>query len=68
MKHKEMKVCIVQLQTMLTGNDIEPEQKEHVENAIRALKVLRRKIHPQPHEVARCVKSVVEELLRAFLK
>jgi hypothetical protein len=68
MKHKEMKVCIVQLQAMLTGNDIEPEQKGHVENAVKALKVLDRKTHPQPYEVACCVKKVVEELLRAFLK
>jgi DNA repair ATPase RecN len=68
MKNKEVKVCIVQLQAMLTRNDIEPEQKGHVENAIRALKVLHRKTHPQPYEVARCVKKVVEELLRAFLK
>jgi hypothetical protein len=68
MKHKEMKVCIVQLQTMLTRNDIELEQKAYVESAIRALKALDRKKHPQPFEVARCVKKGVEELLRAFLK
>lgn len=68
MKHKEMKVCIVQLQTTLTRNDIEPEQKAYVESAIKALKVLDRKTHPQPHEVARCVMKVVQELLRAFLK
>jgi len=68
MKHKEMKVCIAQLQAMLARNDIEPEQKAYVESAIRALKVLDRKTHPQPYEAARCVKKVVEELLRAFLK
>lgn len=68
MKHKEMKVSITQLHAMLTRNDIEPEQKAYVENAIKALKVLDRKTHPQPYEVARCVKKVVEELLRAFLK
>jgi hypothetical protein len=68
MKHKEMKVCIVQLQAMLTRNDIEPEQKASVESAIRALRFLDRKPHPQPYEVARCVRQVVEKLLQAFLK
>jgi hypothetical protein len=68
MKRKEMKVSIAQLQAMLTRNDIEPEQKAYVECAIKALKILDRKTHPQPYEVARCVKTVIEELLRAFLK
>jgi DNA repair ATPase RecN len=68
MKCKELKVCIVQLQAILTRNDIEPEQKERVESAIRALKDLRRKVHPQPYQVARCVKQVVEDLIKAFLK
>jgi len=68
MKNKELKVSIAQLSAMLTGNDIEPEQKEHVESAIKSLKLLRRVTHPRPHVVARCVKEVVEELLRAFLK
>jgi len=68
MKNRELKGCIALLHAMLTRNDIEPEQKGHVERALKALKNFRRKPNPRPHEVARCVREVVEALSQAFLK
>jgi hypothetical protein len=68
MKNRELNLSIALLHAMLTRTDIEPEQKGHVERAMKALKIFRRKPNPRPHEVARCVREVVEALSQAFLE
>lgn len=64
---KDLNVCIARLQTVLTGSDIGPEQKKHVEAAIEQLQRLRRKPDAKGPDVYKCVREVAENLVAAFM-
>ena len=65
---KDMNVCIAQLRALQCRNDIDPEQKQYVDEAIEQLKKLRRKSNPTRSEVFHFVRKVADCLLRAFVK
>jgi hypothetical protein len=67
-KIKELTVCIAQLEAVLTGNDVRPEQRKDVQRAIERMKQLRRIPHPTQREVLRAVREITEALLSAFQK
>jgi hypothetical protein len=63
---KELEVSIASLHVLLTGSDIRPEQRRHVEKAIEQLKRLRRKPDAKRPEIYRCVRLITDELVSAF--
>ena len=65
---KELNACIADLGAVLAGNDVRPEQRKDVEAAIEQLKNLRRTPDVRRDKIHRCVREVVERLIRAFLK
>jgi predicted PP-loop superfamily ATPase len=65
---KDLDASISQLRALLARNDIEPDQKENVEHALKELKRLRREPHYKQVNIYRCVREVTERLLRAFVK
>ncbi|MBI4441769.1 MAG: hypothetical protein HY649_00180 [Acidobacteria bacterium] len=67
-KTKELNACIAELQALLAGSNIRPEQRKDVEAAIEQLKGLRRKPDVRRDKLNRCVREVVERLIRAFFK
>ena len=63
---KELKVSIASLNALLTGGDIKPEQRRHVQKAIEQLKHLQRKADAKRPEIYRCVRQITDELVSAF--
>lgn len=65
-RSKDLKESIAHLRALLLENTLEPQQKEAVERAIGRLKALRRDPQPGKADIFRCVREVIETLLRAF--
>ena len=69
MKHfKDLDACIALLRALQARNDIGPEQKKDVGEAIEEAKRLRRKRGATHVENYRCVRRIAERLVNAFLK
>ena len=65
---KELNACIAGLSAVLAGGDVRPEQRKDVKAAIEQLKSLRRTPDVRRDKIHRCVRDVVERLIRAFVK
>jgi len=63
---KNLRFCMAQLDSMLNGNDFDPEQKRALAVARKELKVLWRKPSPRRAEVFRVVRRVAEAILKLF--
>ncbi|HVS90160.1 MAG TPA: hypothetical protein VHF01_18310 [Candidatus Acidoferrum sp.] len=67
-KFKDVIVAIARLRALATRDDVDSDQKKHVEGAIKALQRLRRNPHLSQDDVLACVREVAERLLDAFFK
>jgi hypothetical protein len=47
-------------------NDVNPEQKQAIEEVIREVKRIRRKPNLKQHEIYQCIRTIWENLVRAF--
>lgn len=69
MKHfKDLRACLALLKAEHAGDDTGPEQKKHIEVAMKLLMVLRRVEHPTRAQVFRYVREITEEIVSAFIK
>ena len=66
-KVRDLEAVLAQLRALAARSDIEPRQKQLVEQAIETLKWFRRIKTPDKAEIFRCVREVAEKLLDAFL-
>jgi len=66
-KVRDLEAVLAQLRALAARSDIEPRQKQLVEQAIETLKWFRRIKAPDKAEIFRCVREVAEKLLDAFL-
>lgn len=67
-RFKELKACISFLSDLQTRGDLEPVQRQAVEQVIERLRQLRRKRDPSDAELFRCVRDVTEKLVRSFVR
>jgi hypothetical protein len=65
---KDVNAVIAELEALAARDDVGPDQKKHVEEAIKALRKLRRRPNPTQVDVFGCVRKVAEEILNAFAK
>lgn len=63
---KNANAVIAQLEGLAARDDVGPDQKKHVEKAIKALRRFRRRPHWTQAETFACVREVAEEILNAF--
>ena len=66
-KVKDLEAVFAQLRALAARGNIEPQQKQLLEQAIETLKRFRRIKSPNKPEIFRCVRDVAEKLLEAFL-
>jgi hypothetical protein len=66
-KIKDLEAVFAQLRAKAARGDIEPRQKQLLEQAIETLKRFRRIKNPTKAEIFRCVRDVAEKLLETFL-
>jgi carboxylesterase type B len=66
-KVHDLEAVFAQLRALAARGDIEPRQKQLVEQVIERLKRFRRSQNPNKAEIFRCVRDVAEKLLEAFL-
>jgi hypothetical protein len=66
-KVKDIEAVIAQLRALAARSDIEPRQKQLLEQVIERLKRFRRNSNPNKADAFRCVRDVAERLLEAFL-
>lgn len=64
---RDLRACISLLREVQSGGDVNPKRKQAVEKAIDEIKRIRRKSSPKRHEVYNSVRTITEELIRAFL-
>lgn len=65
---RELNACKAHLRALLARDDIEPEQKQAVQNADDVLAKLRRLRNPTHAQIARCVRKVVDWLVEAVVR
>jgi hypothetical protein len=63
---KALNASIASLQALLDGSDIRPEQRKHVEEAIKELRRLRRRPNARMSDHYSCIRQVTERLVSAF--
>jgi hypothetical protein len=69
MKHfNDLNACIAILEDVQRGNDITPKQKQAIKDAIGEIKGIRRRPNSKRHEIHRSVRSITENLVRAFIR
>ena len=64
---RDVNAVIAELKALAARDDVGPDQKRHVEKAIKALMELRRKPRLAQADVFACVREVAERLLNAFV-
>ena len=62
-----LKAVFARFRELAARDDIEPRQKQLLEQAIETLRRFRRIKNPDKAEIFRCVREVAEKLLEAFL-
>jgi hypothetical protein len=67
-KQRDLKVCIALIRAVLTQGGLEPKQKDALDNALRTIKELRRAPSANRHIVYQAVRTITEELVKAFIK
>ena len=67
-KVRDLQAVFAQLRALAARSDIEPRQKQLLEQAIETLKRFRRNKNPNSAETYRCVRDVAEKLLQTFLR
>jgi len=65
---KDVNAVIAKLQALIARDDVDSNQKRHVEGALNSLRRLRRNPHADQAVVFACVREVAERLLEAFQK
>ena len=65
---KDLRAIIAELKALVARSDVDPDQKEYVEVALKELKQLRRTSNSTQAEVFFSVRRVAESLLKAFYK
>jgi hypothetical protein len=65
---KDVNAVIAELEGLAARDDVGPDQKKHVEKAIKALRQLRRKPHLAQSDIFACVREVADRILSAFGK
>lgn len=66
-KFGDLNACISLLRDLQRGSDINPKQKQAVENAIHEIKRIRRKPNPKQHELRESVRIIAESLIDVFV-
>ncbi len=67
-RNKDLNRCMGMLLPMLRRDDLEPEQKKNIGDAIEEIRKLGRKSHPKRDEVNRGVSRIAEALIRTFFE
>lgn len=65
---RDLRAVDAELRALIARDDVDPDQKRHVEAAIIELRALRRKRKREQADVYACVRKVAEHLLRAFYR
>ena len=65
---KDLKRCLGVLQPMLRRDNLKPEQKKNIGEAVEEIRRLSRKSHPTRAEVNHGVSRIAEALIRAFFE
>ena len=65
-KFSDLNACIALLRDVQRGGDVNPKQKQAVENVIHEIKQVRRKPNLERHELHKAVRSITESLLYVF--
>jgi hypothetical protein len=63
----DLNACISLLREVQRGGDVNPKQKQAVEQAIHEIKRIRRKPHPKQHELYESVRMIAESLIDVFV-
>jgi len=66
-KFGDLNACISLLRGLQRGSDINPKQKQAVENAIHEIKRIRRKPNLKQHVLRESVRVVAESLIDVFV-
>lgn len=64
---RDANACMAVLQAVLRGNDIQPEQKQNIETAIKRLKILKKLNRPTRAQIFREVREIIDRILQAIL-
>jgi hypothetical protein len=67
-KFKDLKACISLLTDLHARGDLEPGQKQSVEQVIERLRQLRRKRNPSQADMFRFFQEVTEKLVQTFIR
>ena len=67
-KNKDLNACISSLEDLQRRSSVELEQRKAVGLVVDELKRIRRKPNLKPHEQNESIRTIVEELIRAFAK
>jgi hypothetical protein len=68
MQHfKDLNACFSLLRELHRGDDVNPKQKQAVENALHEIKRIRRKTNPKQHELYKSVRIIAESLVDVFV-
>ena len=67
-RQRDLHVSLDCIQTMLTQDGLEPEQKDALVKTLKGLKDLRRDANPSKRAVYRFVRIITEDLVKSFIK
>ena len=67
-KQRDLNVSIGLIQTLLTRDGLEPGQMNALENALKTIKQLRRSSSLDKVSTYQAVRTITEELVKAFVK
>ena len=66
-KFGDLNACISLLRDLQRGSDVNPKQKQAVENAVHEIKRIRRKPNLKQHELHESVRFIAESLIEVFV-
>lgn len=66
-KTKDLNACISLLESVQSGNSVDPEQRQAVGHVIDEVRRIRRKPNLRRHELHESVRRIAETLIRAFV-
>jgi hypothetical protein len=67
-RQRDLHAVIARIQAMLAQDGLEPEQKNALVKALKALKLIRRKANPTKQDFYLVVRQIAEDLFTAFMK
>ncbi len=67
-RQRDLRASIACIQALLAQDGLEPEQKNALVKALKALKLIRRKTNPSKEDFYVVVRQITEEIFTAFMK